>query len=234
MKKFLSNLAFPLVLLAVAFGMGGCDSAEPTVQSPYTGKSVTGPTLMQEVLRAEADAKKLAEVEARADREIVRKATVAAQAKALQIAAAQDVSGAQAKRDLAVLQLETGSEVAAVAERAADRNAALTAALATIKEQADSAFAALDVKQQQQQAFVSAITNNPFVKSAAATVGIDTGGLGTLLGGAGAAFAIAAWRGKQQRADARAEGEAKANKARDLADVAFDEGVRRAAEIKGS
>lgn len=224
-KVFLSAMLLALCCLS------GCDSAEPTVSSPYTGKAVTGPTLMQEVLRAEADAKKAADAEARADREAIRKATVAAQAKALQIAASQDTSAAQAKRDLAVIQLETGSEVAAVAERAADRNAALTAALASIKEQADAAFGQLEVKQQQQQAFVSAIVNNPFVKTAAATVGVDTSGLGQLLGGAGAAYAVAAWRGKKQRAEARAEGEVKANRARDLADAAFDEGVRRAAEV---
>lgn len=123
--------------------------------------------------------------------------------------------------------------------------------LARISEQAENAFGVIEAKERQRSAIVGFIANNPImVKSAAATVGVDTGGLGALLGTGAASAALMAWRGravkdkvqadaKQNRDTLRADLERKveaawqegydlAQRERDRVDAAFDEASTRA------
>jgi len=226
-RSFTSSalIAATLLIGGLAFVIfaGGCDSTEPTVESPIDGARVTAPTLIRQVERAATEAKAKAASDDRAERARLRAAQADATARAIEIASRQEIVGAQVKSELALLRASTDAVVADITDRAESRSAALTAYLNALDASTETAVAVLEAKQNQRNAIVRMVTDNPFVKSAAATVGIDTGGLGGMLASGATVAAIGAWRAKKQRADARAEGEAKANRASELRDATWDE-----------
>ena len=226
----------------------GCDGA--TTKSPWSQKEVSAGELLAEVTQREADAKAKALAEERADKAEARRVAIKATSDSIAASAKLDITAAEVKAELARITAESGAATQAIAERAADRQAGLDQALKSIAAQADAAFGDIQAKEAQRMAAVNWIANNPVVKGAAGSVGIDTGGLPAIFGASAAAYALSSWQGRKakdevvaeekRRRDAlRAELQAKADAAwdeghktattaRDAQDAAHDEATARA------
>lgn len=228
MKK---TLLAVLMFVVACFTLAGCDAFESKTLSPLSGQLLTAPQLLAE---GQAEQRRLEAERA--------KALSDARRKVRDIEATQGIDALKAKAAV--------SDALAEAEvRAGEIDTAL-ASIGPIYERALEDIERLD---KQKAAGLDLVLNNPFVKSAAASVGVDTGGLGAILGTGAGAWALTAWRGRKGREEAlsagkaqrdamRAEYESKINAAwddghkaahaeRDRADAAFDEAESRALRL---
>jgi hypothetical protein len=208
--SILSFIALALLL--------GC--SPPTVDSPFTGKPVTGDQLLAQVAKAEAQVvKEEAEDKAKAEA-AVRTAKAKAEADVRRIAA-------QVKVDQANREVQLADTVAAaavnteqvMAEFAATR-ATRQSALEALKAQSDDAFANLEAQMAQRSAIAKFAGSIPIVNQYAGAAGVDTQALAGLLIGAGGVGWMAKRSKKQadaawDEAAAKAKAEADAQRARD-------------------
>lgn len=177
----MKRTAILLALCGTALCLGGCDWLQPTVTSPFSGKSVTEGQLVAEVNRAEADAK--------------AKATEAADKAAAAVRAAKATmarAGVEASLTLA--------ESSAITDAA---QATLASALAEIRKSGDAASEAIEAKRSQWLSVAGVVGNIPGVKQLAGSAGFDVNSLLTPLLGGGLLYQ--ANRGRKQRAEARKE-----------------------------
>lgn len=199
----------PWVMVAVM--MGGC---EQTVQSPISGQQVTADQLVRE---ADAEARKL-EREAADKAETAKKRIEAAKFEARsrirEIRGNVEATAAESARVIESVQDELGVRVA---EAETDFGAAvsrLEAETADLEARTTGALQAIEAKRQRVAGLFDVVKNIPVVGQAAASAGLDLGGLGALVLGGGGALAWQARRGRK------------------LADQAWDDAKKEAAEAK--
>ena len=220
----MKRIVAPVVLVSMAVLMLGCDGPKAT----FRGKELDAPSLMSAVQQAEDEAREKAAAEDRADKAEAKRVAAKAAADSIRATAKLDITAAEVKAELARIQAESGIAMQALAERAEARASDLAASIKSIGEQADAAFGAIEARERQRSAIVGFLANNPVVKSAAASVGIDTGGITGIMGTGAAAWALTAWRGRKSREEALAQGKAQRDELRkDLqakAEAAWQEG----------
>ena len=220
--KIISARACTAVLVGLVLGFAGAlaGCSQPTVDSPFDGKPVTGDQLLAQVAKAEAQAAKDDAADKAKAEAAVRTAKAKAEAEVRRIAAQTKVD--QANREVQLADTVAAAAVnteQVMAEFAAAR-VTRQSALEALKAQSDDAFANLEAQMAQRSAIAKFAGSIPVVSQYAGAAGVDTQALAGLLIGAGG-MGWMAKRSKKSEYDAYDEGEAKA-KAR------LDEATRRA------
>ncbi len=200
-----------------------CVGCQQTVPSPFSGQDVTAEQLVRE---ADAEARKLereAEEKAATAEKRIKAAQAQARARIREIRGNVEQTAAESARIVEGVQDELGVKVA---EAETDFNAALSrleADTADLEATTTNALAAIEAKRQRALGVLNFAKNIPIVGQAAASAGIDLGGLGALVLGGGGALAWQARRGRKladaswDEATKAAEDNAKAR------DVAYDQ-----------
>lgn len=203
-----------IVAAAACLGLGVLAGCEQTVQSPISGQQVTADQLVRE---ADAQAKKLereAADKAETATQRIEAAKYQARTRIREIEGNVEQTAAEASRIIAGVQDELGVQVAEAQTdftRAVDRLKAETADLETTTT---AALQAIEAKRQRVAGVFDFVSRIPVVGQAAASAGLDLGGLGALVLGGGGALAWQARRGRK------------------LADQAWDDAKKEAAEAK--
>jgi len=219
-----------LVLLAAMVLVPGC---EPKVTSPFTGKDATASEILSQRDRAEREARETAAAEAKAAQDEIRQTQAQALRAAATLRATAEKSAIQARTDLTILQADTNVRLASADARLEAASADLERTLAAINQQTDTAIEAAQAKANAITGAAKFVLDNPVVKSAAATVGVDTGGVSSLLTlafGAG----VVGWMNKRakQREDAAYDEAAAREKARAAEEKAIRDRARDQAKIE--
>jgi hypothetical protein len=197
----MKTLAVSILSFIALASLLGC--SPPTVDSPFTGKPVTGDQLLAQVAKAEAQVvKEEAEDKAKAEA-AVRAATAKAEAEVRRITAQTKVDQAKREEQLAdVVAAAAVNTENIMAEFAASR-AIRKAASEALNAQKEDAFAVLQAEDAKRMAWANFGGNIPIVKQLAASAGFDTSTLaGLLIGGGGGV----AWQNSRSR---KRENEAK-------------------------
>lgn len=239
--SILLSLAFPwLIATALALAglvglvsMGGCELLDRKVDSPFTGKPATSSEIAREAVAAERTARDKAAAEAQAAQDDLRAATRDAAVKAAQVRASAQKSQVQAVADLAILEAETTIAIGRADARLTDATAGLGRALDSIRERTDAAMEQAQARATAMQKVAGLVLDNPVVKTAAASVGIDTGGVTSLLGALGAAGAVG-WFNRRAKvlSDAAYDEAAAKEKARAETEKKARDDARRDAELR--
>ena len=209
---------------------GGCSWMEPRIPSPYSGKESSAGEIAAERTKLEAEEKSAAAAKLAAVTEAGEKAKAEAKRAAVRIALKAKTDAASAEADLADLEAASGAAVAQATRQIAAIGSGLDARLAAISESYDVAQQRISEEQQKRLGVLKFVSDNPVVRTAAASVGLDTSGvgsLGALLLGAGGI----GWMNKRAKAredKAWDEADAKAKLEAAAKDAAWDEAQSKA------
>lgn len=224
-----------MALLAVSGGLGGCDTLSSVV-SPLTGERAASATeIAAAAVKAEREAQAERDAEAERNAQRIRDAETEAQRRALEIIGSAQDAGTQADRALAELELTTRAKLDAINTDDAASAKRYQARIDRIGEDVSTALATIEARKAQAQGIISAITNNPIVAPALASVGVTPGQVNDttgLLFGTGALAMYLQRRGRQ-RADesydeARKVAKAEAEEKAKAEAAAWDEAKREA------
>jgi hypothetical protein len=228
---------FGAVLAAVAMiavGAGGCELFDPKVPNPFDdGKPATAAQVLASAAKAEREAKDRAAAEARAAEAEARAARIELIKGSAQLTHNAERSAAQAAADLKILQANTELTLGNAGARIDGAREQLDRTLADIEARTVQAMTQAAERASALQSVAKTVLDNPVLKTAAAGVGIDTGGLSplvTLLGGAVATGWLAT-RGKKNENSNYDEGYARAKAEAAEAKKLRDE-ARAEAELK--
>ena len=209
----MKTLAVSILSFIALASLLGC--SPPTVDSPFTGKPVTGDQLLAQVAKAEAQVVKDEAVDKAKAEAAVRTAKAKAEADVRRIAA-------QVKVDQANREVQLADTVAAAAVNTENVMAEFAAARATrqsaleaLKAQSDDAFANLEAQMAQRSAIAKFVGSVPIVSQYAGAAGVDTQALAALLIGAGGM----AWQANRSKKQADAAWDEASNKAKAEADA---------------
>lgn len=209
-----------LLLLVLA---GGCAWMEPKVTSPYSGKEASAGEIAAERMKLEGEERAAAAGRMAALAEASEQARSEAKRAARLVGLKARTDAARAEAELAEIEDAGAAAAAASIRQIAVINGGLEARLASVAEQFDVAAARIEAERAARLGVLKFVADNPMVKMAAASVGLDTGGIGSLggalLGVGGAAFMASRARKREHEAwdesagKAKAEAEAAAGKA---------------------
>lgn len=191
---------FMLAALVVGVFTPGCGLFEPKVVSPVTGNEVTYPQLIAEANKARDEQERKAAKEI-ADKEAeLRRVAAEAKVRAMQIKQDAQNSASVAETQLAVLEVETGARLEQATAEVRQIRDSIDSYVAALESNVNDAITEINRKKEQGAGILKFIGDNPVVRGAGASVGLDTGeiagGLGGLLGLGGLA---AAWRSGKKR-----------------------------------
>jgi len=187
-----------------------CAGCQQTVPSPFTGQDVTADQLVRE---ADAEARKLereAEEKAATAEKRIKTAQAQARARIREIRGNVEATAAESARIIEGVQDELGVKVAEAETDFTQAVNRLESETADLEATTTAALAAIEAKRQRALGVLNFAKNIPIVGQAAASAGIDLGGLGALVLGGGGALAWQARRGRK------------------LADASWDEATRAA------
>jgi len=186
-------LPFIALLAVTAIIIAGCQEA---TRSPFSGKEVTADQLVAEATAQERLATKKADDARRVAEEKMRAAKRDAEMRALSIVAEADGATTSAKTELAKLRISTEATVAAAIQSARAADDDFAAEMANIETITQGGLEAIEAKRQSKLGVLSFVANNPFVRTAASSVGVDSSGIGGILFPVAAA-AVSLWVGRR-------------------------------------
>lgn len=162
----MKRLALIALLAGSALALTGCELLDPKVDSPFSGKPVNEAGLAREIRAEEAKAKAEADAKLAEAAEQVRQAKARLIGTNIALQQKASVTAAEIQATAATVEFETGAKIEGAKAAAEAAAKALGDRLALIHEQAGGAMDAIDAKRQQYGGIVSAVANNPFVKTA--------------------------------------------------------------------
>jgi len=173
-----------------------CVGCQQTVPSPFTGQDVTAEQLVREADEQARKKEREAEEKAETARKRIEAAKFEARSRIREIRSNVEQTAAESSRVIEAVQDELGVKVA---EAEADFTAAvsrLEADTAELEAKTNAALGEIEAKRQRALGLLNFAKNIPIVGQAAASAGIDLGGLGALVLGGGGALA---WQARRSR-----------------------------------